>query len=318
MTDGPDNTRAEPATRDEAVARILELAHRFELDAADLGLVLSGQQPASGSVAARVFGTIGGLFMVAGIAAFVAMQWEQFGSAARVLVTLGAGMALFVSAIIMLRQRNALAVAQPFLALAQVLQPTGMMVAFAEYGGDGDADVAYAITAALMTIQALSALRLVSHEILMLSAIFFAGTGLAAVASIADIESDLAGLAIGTGATLLAAGLMSGRYWLSAWAAAGIGSIILYLSIWSLVSDTVIEPVFLLITCAGLYVSVLTLLRPLLFTSGIALLAYLSYIVAEHFADSLGAPLALMLVGLLFVGVGYLLLRLNRRHFAKG
>lgn len=315
MTEAPERPIAEPTTRDEAIARIGELARQFDLDAADLGLVLVRQESAGGSVAARVFGTIGGLFIVAGIAAFVALQWEHFGSAVRVLVTLGTGMALFVSAMILLRQRNALSVAQPFLALAQVLQPTGMMVAFSEYGSGGDTDVAYAIVATLMTIQALSALRWVSHEILMLSAIFFAGTGLAAVASIADIESDLAGLAIGLGATLLAAGLVSGRYWLSAWVAAGAGSILLYLSIWSLVSDTAVEPVFLLVTCVGLYVSVLTQLRPLLFTSGIALLAYLSYVVAEFFADSLGAPLALMLVGLLFVGIGYLLLRLNRRHF---
>lgn len=315
MTDSPNNSSAEPTTREEALTRIGELARRFDLDAADLGLVLVRPESAGGSVAARVFGTIGGLFIVAGIAAFVALQWEHFGSALRVLVTLGTGLALFVSAIILLRQRNALSVAQPFLALAQVLQPTGMMVAFSEYGGGGDTDVAYAIVATLMTIQALSALRLVSHEILMLSAIFFAGTGLAAIASIADIDSDLAGLAIGLGGTVLAAGLISSRYWVSAWAAAGAASIVLYLSIWSLVSDTAVEPVFLLIACIGLYVSVLTQLRPLLFTSGIALLAYLSYVIAEFFADSLGAPLALMLLGLLFVGVGYLLLRLNRKHF---
>lgn len=315
MTEAREGSPAEPATRDEAIARIGELASRFDLDAADLGLVLVRQEGAGSSVAARVFGTIGGLFIVAGIAAFVALQWEHFGSAVRVLVTLGTGMALFVSAITLLRQRNALWVAQPFLALAQMLQPTGMMVAFNEYGGGGDTDVAYAIVAALMTIQALSALRWVRHEILMLSAIFFAGTGLAAIASITDIEADLAGLAIGLGATLLAAGLVSGPYWLSAWVSAGAGSILLYLSSWSLVSDTAAEPVFLLVTCVGLYVSVLTQLRPLLFTSGIALLAYLSYVVAEFFADSLGAPLALMLVGLLFVGIGYLLLRLNRRHF---
>ncbi len=315
MTESTDTAIDEPATRDEAIVRIQELARRFNLDAADLGLLLVRQESAGAGVAARVFGTIGGLFIVAGIAAFVALQWDQFGSAVRVLVTLGTGLALFVSAITLLHRRNALAVAQPFLALAQVLQPTGMMVAFSEYGGGGDADVAYSIVATLMTIQALSALRWVNHEILMLSAVFFAGSGFAAVASIAGIDSDLTGLAIGLGATLLGAGMVSGRYWVTAWAAAGVGSIILYLSIWSLVSNSVVEPMFLLVVCVGLYVSVLTQLRPLLFTSGLALLAYLSYVVAEYFADSLGAPLALMLVGLLFVGVGYLLLRLNRRHF---
>ena len=46
----------------------------------------------------------------------------------------------------------------------------------------------------------------------------------------------------------------------------------------------------------------------------LALGSYLTKITAEYFSDSLGWPFALVLVGLMLMGVAYLALQLKRRY----
>ena len=86
-----------------------------------------------------------------------------------------------------------------------------------------------------------------------------------------------------------------------------------YAGLFDLVEGTRVELVYLAVTAAALYGCVLLESRALLLTTVIAMLGFISYFSAEHFADSLGWPITLILMGVAFLGVGALALRVKRQ-----
>ena len=91
--------------RQEALRRIRDIASAHGLTLGDIRDALVGAESpvsddASSSTASgllvRVLGYLGGTFVLAGIIAFVGIQWGGMNSAARVIITLGSGLAIFV------------------------------------------------------------------------------------------------------------------------------------------------------------------------------------------------------------------------------
>lgn len=91
------------------------------------------------------------------------------------------------------------------------------------------------------------------------------------------------------------------------------GSIMLYTGLFDLVENTSIELIFLAVTAALLYVCVVLQSKALLLTTVLAMLSYIGYFSAEHFADSLGWPVTLVLMGIAFMGVGTIAIKLKRQ-----
>ncbi|MEM7360144.1 MAG: hypothetical protein AAF431_13665 [Pseudomonadota bacterium] len=92
-----------------------------------------------------------------------------------------------------------------------------------------------------------------------------------------------------------------------------VGSFMFYAGLFDILENTSIELLFLAVTAAILYVCVVLQSRALLFTTVLAMLSYIGYFSAEHFADSLGWPITLMLMGLAFLGVGTVAMKLRRQ-----
>ena len=63
-----------------------------------------------------------------------------------------------------------------------------------------------------------------------------------------------------------------------------------------------------------LYTCVLLQSRALLLTTVIAMLGYIGYFTAQHFVDSLGWPISLVLMGVAFMGVSALAMRVKRQY----
>ncbi|NND82083.1 MAG: DUF2157 domain-containing protein [Gammaproteobacteria bacterium] len=91
------------------------------------------------------------------------------------------------------------------------------------------------------------------------------------------------------------------------------GSAMFYTGLFDLLQDTSVEILFLAITAGVLYACVVLQSRALLATTVIAMLSYIGYFSAENFADSLGWPITLVLMGVAFLGVGTLALRVRRK-----
>ena len=86
-----------------------------------------------------------------------------------------------------------------------------------------------------------------------------------------------------------------------------------YSGLFDLVHNTSFELIYLAVTAAMLYACVVLASRALLFTTVIAMLGFIGYYSAKHFANSLGWPVTLVLMGVAFLGVGTIALKV-RRH----
>ncbi len=91
-----------------------------------------------------------------------------------------------------------------------------------------------------------------------------------------------------------------------------LGSAMLYAGLFDLVQDTPIELLFLAVTAGILYACVVLQSRAMLLTTVLAMLSFIGYFSAEHFVDSLGWPVTLVITGVIFLGVGMIAVRVKR------
>ena len=125
--------------------------------------------------------------------------------------------------------------------------------------------------------------------------------------------TNWASLIIGVCVMLTAYGLQkAGRYPRLIGLGYFIGSIMAYAGLFDLVQNTSVELLYIAVTASILYFCVVLQSRALLLTTVIAMLAFIGYYSAEHFANSLGWPITLVLMGVAFLGVGTIAIKVKR------
>lgn len=90
------------------------------------------------------------------------------------------------------------------------------------------------------------------------------------------------------------------------------GSLMAYAGLFDLVQESPVELLFLAVTASVLYICVVLQSRALLFTTVIAMLSFIGYFTGKHFAHSLGWPVTLVLIGVAFLGVGAIAIRVKK------
>jgi hypothetical protein len=90
------------------------------------------------------------------------------------------------------------------------------------------------------------------------------------------------------------------------------GSVLAYSGLFDLVHNRPIELLYLGVTTSMLYACVVLQSRVLLFTTIIAMLGFIGFYTTKHFANSLGWPITLVLMGVAFLGVGTIALKVKR------
>ena len=127
-------------------------------------------------------------------------------------------------------------------------------------------------------------------------------------------SGNWARLIIGVSVMLTAYGLhKSERYPRLIALAYFVGSLMAYAGLFDLVQNTPFELIYLAVTASVLYACVVLESRALLLTTVIAMLGFIAYYSAEHFANSLGWPVTLVLMGVAFLSVGAIALKVKRR-----
>ncbi len=86
-----------------------------------------------------------------------------------------------------------------------------------------------------------------------------------------------------------------------------------YTGLFDLVENTSTELLFFAVTASILYFCVLLQSRALLLSTVIAMLAFIGYYSAEHFSNALGWPVTLVLMGVAFLSVGTIDLKVKRQ-----
>jgi hypothetical protein len=302
-----------------ALEQIAALARAHGLSATEVAAAI---EPSSGDAGARrtqgvlvhVLGVLGGTFVFAGVGVFIALQWNELNAAARVLVTLGSGLVAFVLAVLGTRDRRFGKAATPLFLAAAVLEPGGMIVAFAEFGSGGDWRLASLVTSGAMAAQFALTFGVLQRSALLFLTILFGTAFFWTALDLMDADKGVISVVLGTSMLLAAVGVdRSGRseitpFWYFAGATA-----FLY-GFFDMVERTPLEITFLAVAAGFVYGSVLLHSRTLLAVGTIAILAYTAYFTGEHFVDSVGWPLALVAFGLVLIGLSAVAVRIDRDY----
>jgi hypothetical protein len=310
--------------RGRALDEIVALARRHGLTGREV-LAALGEAPPSAAAASvassgrqgvlvRVLGALGGTFVFAGICVFIALQWDSMSPAARVVVTLGSGIAAFALSLLADREVRYEKAAPPLLLIAAALEPAGLLVLFDEYGSGGDWRWASLVTCGTMAVQVAAVFRLnrgtVALFLLMVFSTFFAWTGM----DLLDVDGKLMALLIGGGLLLATIGVSRTVHhsltpmWYTA------GTISFLAGLFDVVEGTPTELLFLVVAAGFVYLSVVLHSRTLLVVATAAILAYTGWYTGQYFADSVGWPVALIVFGLLMIGLSALAFRIDRDY----
>ena len=305
--------------RTRALQQIAAIARQHNLSVDDVAGALAGPASEQGArrgrgVLVHVLGALGGTFVFAGIGVFIALQWDDLNSAARVLVTLGSGIAVFALAWIAVRDHRFEKAAAPLFLAAAALEPAGMLVAFDEFGSGGDWRWAGLITTAVMAGQFVVAFVALQRSTLLFLSILFGTLFAWSALDLMDADETLIALVMGASMLLAAVGADRSRrgeitpFWYFAGASA-----FLY-GFFDMVEKTPLEITFLALAAGFVYGSVLLHSRTLLAVATLAILAYTAYFTGEHFVDSVGWPLALVAFGLVLIGLSAVAFRIDRDY----
>ena len=127
-------------------------------------------------------------------------------------------------------------------------------------------------------------------------------------------QRNWASLVIGVSVMLAAYGMQkAGRYPRLAGIGYFVGSVMAYAGLFDLVQNTSYELIYLAVTASMLYACVVLQSRALLLTTVLAMLGFIGYFSEKHFAHSLGWPVTLVLMGVAFLGIGTIAMKLKRR-----
>lgn len=73
---------------------------------------------------------------------------------------------------------------------------------------------------------------------------------------------------------------------------------------------------FFLLVAGGVLMAIYRKSRSILVMSTLFLIAHFAYITSEYFADSIGWPVALIFLGLIFIGLGYISISINKKYIS--
>ena len=310
---------ADTAERTEAVQTIVALARRHAITAEEIASAL-GQPVAeaargrSQKVLVRVLGVLGSTFVFAGIAAFIALQWESLGPAARVIVTLGPGIAAFVLAVLAHRDQRFEMASTPLFLVAAALEPTGMAVALDEFGSGGDWRLAGLLISGTVGVQMGLTFGALRKSSLLFLTVLFAEIFWWTTFDMLDADGGPTALILGLSLLLAAAGIDRTRHAIITPFWYFVGSAAFLAGLFDVAERTPFELLFLAAAASLVYLSAVLHTRTLLAVSTLAILGYTAWYTGEYFADSVGWPLALIGFGLFMIGLGAVAFRIDRDY----
>ena len=306
------------SSRGEALQQISELATLHGITADEIHQALfdqatPSQAERSTSVLATVMAYLGGIFVLAGIAIFIGMQWELFSAPVRVLVTLGVGFAVFLFALATMSDERFSRATTPLLLVAALLQPTGIVVMLNEYALGDVPEHGLLFMCLVMLVQQLLTFLAKKRTVLLFTSLFFGAAGFGTWCEIINIDFEVTALALGVGLTLISfvidktvhRGITP--FWYLA------GSIFFLYGAFDLVEDSAFEVVYFGVAAAFMYLGTVVRSRILLFSSVIALMSFTGY----FFRDSLANAFGLILMGFLLIGLSAFAMSLNRKYIQK-
>lgn len=272
----------------------------------------------------KMFYFLGAAIVIIGIVIFVAQIWEDLGSFGHILVTLGVGFLLTFLGSIIIKDKQDDMLGSVFHALGGVLIPGGAMVTLMEIASFDPKPIHIAIIFSIISM--LYVLLNLIHKTPVLTLFTIAnmtatiGAIIMSVNEVAPFtDTQFSYIAIIIGISYLILGQSFRNTWNSILTRPlyFASTFIIFTTTFELIYDSTLwEILYPFLALSGVYLSVYLRSKTILVVSTLALLAFISYVTGEYFADSIGWPLSLVILGFIFIGLGYTSININKKFIS--
>jgi hypothetical protein len=324
-------------TKDEVLQEVRRLSREGAITSTELSRAYEGGQ---GQVTVRrehvglaeILYYIGGAIVFIGIVVLVAQQWDSLSNFSQILVTLGSGIAAYVTGLLLTRYPQTRGVGTAFYFISALLLPLGLAVTFDQANYNiGTARIQSIMAAILLATYLFSRLVLKAKIFTIFSIIFgtwffysFVTMFVQNATSFYDTLKFYEYLTLVTGLSYILLG-----YYFAQTAERGLTGVLYSFGLLGLLSSTLSlggwtpnqnifwEVIFPGLALVIVFLSIQLKSKAFLTLGSIFLMAYILKITAEYFSNSLGWPVALVFAGLVLIGIGYLTFYLNRRYLSR-
>lgn len=300
--------------REQALTQIASLAAAHNLSLDEIGAVLTkeAQERKNPGLIARILGYLGAALIFGGLALFIGMQWDLLPSAARVLITYGAGFVAFVLGVLSAKDARYKEASAVLFVKSALLLPTGMFVFLHEYSQGGDAKLASIVVFAILCFQFLAVFSKLKTTSLLFFAYLFFNVAVALLFDYIDIRENMSAMALSLSILLVSWKLDATPYRAIVPFWYFVGGAGLLISAFDILEGTPFDAGLAALSAGLMVVSVRAKSRTLLTVSTIGFLAFLGYYTNEYFKDIVGWPIALIIAGFGLVGISAWAVKLGR------
>ena len=275
--------------------------------------------------ATNILYTIGGLIVLIGIGTLLFRFWSDLSSIVRITLTLGIAIAAYISGILLRSNNQSVGIAVVMQVIGAVLAPIGIFIALYESGIQDIAIGWITSVAVLLAIVYIFSLVIFRSIIFSFFSIVFSTwalySGVAyALSGSSIISSDIykyLTLAVGIGYLFLSSYVKKTSHYalsrtLDFFGSVGIFSAILVLSDFKPNQSALWEIIGILCLFGGLYLSSASQNKTIFKTTSLFIIIFIIKFTGEYFVDSFGWPIALIIGGLILIGVGDGLVKFNK------
>lgn len=269
---------------------------------------------------------LGAAIVVIGIVIFVSQIWDDIGSFGRITVTLGLGLLITAIGSMLLKSNPDENLGTVFHFIGGMLIPGGALVALSEL--DVEMATLWPVT---LTFGAILAFYLILNAVHRTAILTFFAIANGTAFTYLLVESMVDGpfyrhgdlyayltMVVGASYLLLAQAFRDGWNQKLIGVLGFLGSAGFLGAAFTRVFDSGFwEMLYFIIVIGGVALSVHMRSRSVLVMSTLFLIAHVTYITSEYFADSLGWPISLVLLGFVFIGLGYVSVNINKKYIAN-
>src|SRR5688572_17084342 len=165
-----------------------------------------------------------------------------------------------------------------------------------------------------MAVQFGGSFAVLRRPALLFMTVSFATFSLWSALAIVEVDDELIALILG--AWLIAASVAVDRTGYASLTAGWyfLGAAAFLYGFFDVVDGTALEITFLAVAAGFVYLSAVVHSRTLLAVATLAILSYTAWFTGQHFADSIGWPLALIAFGIFMIGLSALAFRIDRDY----
>jgi hypothetical protein len=304
-------------SRHDAVMLIRQLMAQYNIQLSELQTTLNmpeGKEEVQTNLLQRILIYIGGAFIFVGICVYINMIWDDIPPLARVVVSLGSGFIAFIMGLISLSDSRFQKAATPLFLMGACLQPLGLFVFMDEYlPKSNNIAMAASFVFGFMLIQKQLAFWVTRHTSLLFFSVFFFYSTIICVLNWFDLYHVISPLLIGLSGLMVTWGIQKTRHTSITPFFYFISAFLTSLAAWDILENTSLDVLLIGVSAGLVYLAVLAASRTLLTVGVLSLLAFLGYYTDEYFKDIVGWPIALIVMGMMMIGISVYAVKLGKK-----